>query len=45
MNELIGRLGTQGGVFNMIGSTVEAQDEWIAVMMQQESATLSPMSG
>ncbi len=45
MNELIGRAGKQGGVFNTIGLTVDAQDEWIAVVMQQESATLSPMSG
>jgi hypothetical protein len=45
MNELIERAGKRGGVFNMIGSTVDAQDEWIAVMMQQESATLSPMLG
>jgi hypothetical protein len=45
MNELIGCAGKQGGVFNTIGLTVDAQDEWIAVMMQQELATLSPMLG
>jgi hypothetical protein len=45
MNELIGRAGKRGGVFNTIGSTVDARDKWIAVMMQQESATLSPMLG
>ncbi len=45
MNELIGRAGKRGGVFNTIGSTLDAQDEWVAVMMRQELATLSPMSG
>jgi hypothetical protein len=45
MNELIGRAGKRGGVFNTIGLTVDAQDEWITVMMRQELATLSPMPG
>jgi hypothetical protein len=45
MNEFIGCAGKRGGVFNMIGLTVDAQDKWVAVMMRQESATLSPMSG
>jgi hypothetical protein len=45
MYDPIGRGLVQGGVFNVIGLTVEEQDEWTAVITEQVSATESPILG
>ena len=45
MYDPIGRGLVQGGVFNVIGLTVEEQDEWTAVITEQLSATVSPILG
>ena len=45
INSPSGRVGTDGGRFKSSGSTVEAQDEWIAMMRRQEPAIVSPKSG
>ena len=45
MYDPIGSGLVQGGVFNVIGLTVEEQDEWTAVMTEQLSATVSPILG
>ncbi len=44
MNVPIGLAGVHGGVFSLIGTTELEQDVWTAVMMVQESVTVSPMS-
>ena len=44
MNEPIGLAGVHGGIFSLIGTTELEQEVWTAVMMVQESATVSPMS-
>jgi hypothetical protein len=44
MNEPIGLAGVNGGIFSLIGTTELEQEVWTAVMMVQESATVSPMS-
>jgi hypothetical protein len=44
MNEPIGLAGVNEGIFSLIGTTELEQEVWMAVMMVQESATVSPMS-
>jgi hypothetical protein len=44
INSPSGREGTDGGRFKSSGLTVEVQDEWIAMMRQQEPAIVSPRS-
>ena len=44
MYDPIGRGLVQGGVFKMIGSTTEEQDKCTAVITEQQSATVSPIS-
>jgi hypothetical protein len=44
MNVPIGPAGMHRGVFSLIGMTELEQDVWTAVMMVQESVTVSPMS-
>ena len=45
INSPSGPVGTDGGRFKSSGLTVEAQDELIAMMIQQEPAIVSPKSG
>ncbi len=45
MNSPRGRGGTSGGRISCKGSTVDAQDEWMAVMMQQSPTIMLPRSG
>ncbi len=44
MNVPIGLAGVHGGVLSLIGMTELEQDVWMAVVMVQESATVSPIS-
>ena len=44
INSPSGRVGTNGGRFKSSGLTIEVQDEWIAMMRQQEPAIVSPRS-
>ena len=44
MNEPIRLAGVHGGIFSLIGTTELEQEVWTAVMMVQESVTVSPMS-
>jgi hypothetical protein len=44
MKELRGRGGTVGGDFRTRGSTLEAHEEWMAVITEQESEMESPIS-
>ncbi len=44
MNVPIGLAGVHGGILSLIGMTELEQDAWMAVMMVQESATVSPIS-
>ena len=45
MYDPIGLGLVQGGVFKMIGSTEEEQDEWTAVITEQLSKTVSHILG
>ncbi len=45
INSPSGRVGTDGDRFKSSGLTVQAQDEWIAMMRRQEPAIVSPKSG
>jgi hypothetical protein len=44
MKELRARRGTVGGVFRTRGSTLEAHEEWTAVITEQELEMGSPIS-
>jgi hypothetical protein len=45
MNSPSGRMGTDGGRLRSSGVTVEAQDEWIAMIRRHEPAIVLPKSG